>query len=229
MKIPPERIGLFDGKTCFICGKYLLNNTPADLAYVPNATGKSIKALPDKYYLFSCPNCKQVAHKRCWYKYGEQKRKKGIFGGIEWQLQCPSCGRVLSPERETLTKWNKGYEIPGHPDQELIELHIRDILAWKAGSVFGKIGAAIGSFFQAVGLGSLTDAETNAVGAAAAKMGRSINDVAERVFRLNITPEERRTLTALTCQNCGAPLPMPEYWESAAICTHCGTAHLLPT
>ncbi len=227
MKVSPNRIGAFDGKTCFICGRYLLNNTPADLAYLPVHTGRSVKAKPDKYYLFQCPNCKMIGHKRCWYKHGEKKSRKGFFGS-EWQLICPSCGQVLSKKRDDRVDWRKGYQIPGHPDNELIELHTSDVLAWKAGSLFSKIGKAINNFFIAVGLGSLTADETSAVAVAANRIGKTIHDVAEKVFKLEIPEGQRADLTALKCQNCSAPLPLPDPWVEAVVCEHCGTAHLLP-
>ncbi|MHA2163986.1 MAG: hypothetical protein ACXABF_16345 [Candidatus Thorarchaeota archaeon] len=233
MKVPPDRISKFDGKTCFICGKYLLNNSVKDLAYLPVHTGKSVMAKPDKYFLYPCPNCSKVAHKRCWYNHGEKKRKKGFFGKSKWQLQCPSCGHVLSNEREAKIDWKKGYQIPSAPDEELIELHIAEIQQWKAGSFFGKIGLgisrAIDSFFRTLKLSSLNESETNAVSGAAAKVGRTLSDVAQNVFKLSITPDERKELKELRCQNCDAPLPLPEYYEEAVVCEHCGTAHLLPT
>ncbi|MHA2193844.1 MAG: hypothetical protein ACXAAR_10510 [Candidatus Thorarchaeota archaeon] len=34
MRVPVDKMAKFDGKTCFICGKYLLNNTSGDLAYL---------------------------------------------------------------------------------------------------------------------------------------------------------------------------------------------------
>lgn len=229
MKISPAKIGKFDAKTCFICGKYLLNNTPGDLAYLPLHTGQTSKAKPDMYFLFGCPNCGKIAHKKCWFKHGEKKKKKGWFGGSEWQLVCPSCTQPLSPKRDKIRSWKKGYQIPGHPDEELIELHVREVMTWKAGSVFGKISKAIDSFFVAVGLRSLSSKETSSIDRAAAKIGKTIQDVAKDVFRLEIPVEERSKLTELKCQNCGAALPLPEPYEEAVVCAHCGTAHLLPT
>jgi hypothetical protein len=102
-------------------------------------------------------------------------------------------------------------------------------MAWKAGSLFGKIGRAIDNFFKAVGIGSLSDSETNAVAQAAAKIGKTLRDVAQQVFRLDIPAEERSEIKELKCQNCSAPLPLPEPYEEAVVCSHCGTAHLLPT
>ncbi|NHJ15173.1 MAG: hypothetical protein EAX95_15940 [Candidatus Thorarchaeota archaeon] len=229
MRIPVSKISQFDGKTCFICGKYLLNNTADDLAYQHLPNGKSIKAMPDKYYLFSCPNCGKVAHKRCWYDIGEQKQKKGWFGKKEWKLICPGCKQQLSSTRSERSDWKKGYQIPSHPDDELLELHVPDVMAWKAGSIFGKIGKAIDNFFQAVGLGSLSESETSAISVAAAKIGKTLRDIAQKVFRLEIPPERRKEIKELRCQNCGAPLPMPEPYVEAVICAHCNTAHLLPT
>lgn len=233
MKLTPDKMDRFKDKTCFICGRELLDYSPADLAYVPNAAGKSIKAKPPKFFLFPCPDCNQVAHKRCWYKHGEKKHKKGFFSKPEYRLECPSCARELSQKREGLKDWNRGYEIPGHPDSELIEVQVSDVISWKRGRSVGSflkmVGDALNAFFHAVGLGSLTDTETSAVAKAAAKIGKGINDVAEKVFRLDITPEERKQLTELKCQNCDAPLPLPEFYEEAVVCVHCGTAHLLPT
>lgn len=222
----------FKDKTCFICGRLLLDYTPADFAYVPNVAGKSIKAKPEKYHLYPCPECNEVAHKRCWHKHGETQYKKGFFSKSEFQLKCPSCGRELSQKRENVTKWERGYEIPGHPDKELFEIYLTDLRDWKRGRAVGSflrmVGSAIDSFFKAVGLGSLTNTETSAIAKAAAKIGKGINDVAEKVFRLDITPEERKELRDLKCQNCGAPLPIPEFYEEAVVCQHCNTAHLLP-
>jgi len=110
-----------------------------------------------------------VGHKRCWYDVGEKKHKHGWFGKKEWRLICPSCGQQLSSTRTERIDWRKGYQLPGHPDDELLELHTADVLTWKAGSIFGKIGKAIDNFFRAVGLGSLNESETNAITAAAAK------------------------------------------------------------
>ncbi|TFG14183.1 hypothetical protein EU537_04485 [Candidatus Thorarchaeota archaeon] len=228
MRVQPERIGAFDGKLCFICGSYLLNNKPSDLAYAPVHTGRQVKAQPERYYLFQCPNCNKIAHKRCWYDVGEKKHKDGWFGPTRWQLECPSCGETLSPMRDERTKWKDGYQIPGHSDDKLIELRVTDVFAWKAGSVFGKIGKALDSFFRAVGLGSLTENETSAVARAANRIGKTTKDIASKVFRLEIPAEKRSEIKSLSCQNCGAPLPLPEAWEEAVVCEHCGTAHLLP-
>lgn len=230
MKLTPDRMDNFKDKTCFICGRDLLEYSQGDLAYVPNTTGRSVKHEPERYFLFPCPECGQVAHKRCWYERGEKKTRKGLFSK-EYQLQCPSCGHQLSPKRDRLTSWSKGYEIPGHPDSELIEVHIVDIRSWmrgrKVGSFINMIGKAIETFFKAVGLGSLTDAETSSVARAAQKIGKGINDVAEKVFKLDISPEERGKLTELKCQNCGAPLPVPAFYDDAVVCPNCNTAHLL--
>jgi ribosomal protein S27E len=229
LKVPIEKIRKYDGETCFICGKYLLNNTHKDLAYLEVHTGSTVRAIPDKYYLFTCPSCGKIGHKRCWYDYAEKRVNKSWFGlKYDWQLVCPSCGVQLSPARKTIPKWEEGYQIPGHPDEELIELHIQDVLKWKAGSVFGKIGAAIGDFFKAVGLGSLTDTETSAIARAAQKVGRTIKDVAEKVFKLDVEPVRRSEIKELKCQNCGASLPLLDPYEEAVVCEHCGTAHLLP-
>lgn len=142
-------------------------------------------------------------------------------------MVCPSCGHILSSTRSERTDWKRGYEIPGHPDTELLELQIPEVISWKAGSVFGKIGRAIDTFFQAVGFGSLSDPERSSIGRAAQKIGKTINDVAERVFKLNIPSETRSEIKDLKCQNCGAPLPLPGEFENAVVCAHCGTAHLL--
>jgi len=233
VRLTPDKMDRFKDKTCFICGRQLLDYTPADLAYVPNVTGKSIKAKPDKFHLFPCPECNEVAHKRCWYKHGEIPKKKGFFSKSDFQLTCPSCSRPLSVKRDKVVDWRKGYEIPEHPDDEILEIQIPDLIRWKRGRSVGSflkmVGDALTSFFQAVGLGSLTDTETSAIARAAEKIGKGINDVAEKVFKLDISPEERKNLTELKCQNCDAPLPLPEYWEEAVVCSHCGTAHLLPT
>lgn len=226
LKLTTEKMNKLDGRTCFICGKYLLNNNSNDLAYLKMHTGQKVRAKPDMYHLFSCPNCQSLAHKRCWYNVGERKMRKGFFGK-EWQLFCPSCGLALSQKRPQRTDWNRGYEIPDNPDSELLELHVSDVMAWKAGSVFGKIGRAIGNFFQAVGLGSLSNPERSSITKAAQKIGKTIQDVAERVFKLNIPPEKRSELRDLKCQNCAAPLPLPGEFDDAVVCAHCGTAHLL--
>lgn len=140
---------------------------------------------------------------------------------------CPDCGHILSSTRSERQDWKRGYEIPGHPDSELLELQVPEVLSYKAGSVFGKIGRAIDNFFQAVGLGSLSDPERNSVASAAQRIGKTIQDVAERVFKLNIPAGQRSEIRDLKCQNCGAPLPLPGEFEDAVVCAHCGTAHLL--
>jgi hypothetical protein len=215
-----------DGKTCFICGKFLLNSTEDDMAYLPVHTGKSMRARPDRYYLFTCPNCQSTGHKRCWYNVGERKSRKGWFGK-EWQMICPNCGHVLSEKREDRVDWRKGYQIPGHPDDDLLELHKQDVVAWKAGSLFRSIGRAVDGFFKSVGLGSLNAPEQSAVSRAAARIGKSLQDVAQKVFKLDMSKEEREKITELKCQNCGAPLPLPDQFAEAVVCAHCGTAHLL--
>ncbi len=228
MKMSLKRIGELDGKTCFICGKYLLNYASKDMAYQQIFSGGSQKARPERYHLFGCPNCGKVAHKRCWYDVGERKVKKGWFKK-EWRLACPSCQHEIAPSRPERGAWRRGYQIPGHPDDELIELHTGDVFSWKAGSMIGKVGKAIGDFFTAIGLSSLTQDETSAVNRAAKRIGKTLKEVAERVFKLNLTPEERSEIVSLKCQNCGAPLPLPEPDVEAVVCEHCGTAHLLPT
>ncbi|MHA2360019.1 MAG: hypothetical protein ACXAB5_07080, partial [Candidatus Thorarchaeota archaeon] len=115
MRITPDKMNKLDGKTCFICGKYLLNYSWNDLTHLKVHTGRPMKAKPDKYHLFSCPNCQNLAHKRCWYNVGERKTRKGFFGK-EWQMLCPSCGHILSQKRPQRIDWKRGYEIPGHPD-----------------------------------------------------------------------------------------------------------------
>ena len=229
MRLAVDKMDSLDAKTCFICGNYLLNNTPSDLAYVPVHTGRAVRAKPDKYFLFTCPNCSKTGHKRCWYNVGENKIKKGWFKKPEWQLSCPSCGFVISPKRIDRVDWKQGYQIWDHPDEELIELHTGDVLTWKAGSVFSKIGKAINDFFRAVGIGSLSESETNAIAAAAGKVGKTIQEIAENVFKLEIPAERRSEITELKCQNCAAPLPLPGLAEEAIVCRHCGTGHLLPT
>lgn len=216
-----------NGKTCFICGRYLLNNSLDDLAYLEVHTRAPAKAKPDKYFLFTCPSCGKTAHKRCWYDTGEKKSKKGIFAKTEWQAECPSCHQILSPPRER-TDWKLGYQIPGHTDAELIELQVPDVLSWKASRAVGMIGNAIDNLFKSIGLGSLTGAQRNAIAHAASKIGKTFGFVTSAVT-LDATPEQRREMKALKCHNCGAPLPLPELAESAVVCVHCGTAHLLPT
>ncbi|MFX1484682.1 MAG: hypothetical protein ACFFCP_16015, partial [Promethearchaeota archaeon] len=193
LRITPDKMNKLDGKTCFICGNYLLNYSGNDFAYLKVHTGRTTKARPDQYFIFACPNCQSYAHKRCWYNVGERKTRKGFFGK-EWQMVCPSCGHIISPKRSDRTDWKRGYEIPGHPDSELLQLHISDVIAWKAGSLFGKIGRAIDGFFQAVGLGSLSDPERNSVASAAQRIGKSIQDVADRVFKLSVPIEKRSEL-----------------------------------
>jgi DNA-directed RNA polymerase subunit RPC12/RpoP/predicted RNA-binding Zn-ribbon protein involved in translation (DUF1610 family) len=226
LRITPDKMSRLDGKTCFICGKYLLNATSDDMAYIPVHTGESIRARPERYHLFACPNCGSTGHKRCWYNIGERKFRKGWFGK-EWQLACPSCGHVLSERRGDRVDWKKGYQIPGHPDEDLLELHKADVIAWKAGSVFRSIGRAVDGFFKSVGLGSLNDPEQSAVARAAARIGKTIQDVAQQVFKLDLSEKERAELKELKCQNCGAPLPLPGEFDDAVVCAHCGTAHLL--
>lgn len=227
MKITPDKMNKLDGRTCFICGKYLLNNSEKDLAYLKIHSGSTMRAKPKMYHLFPCPHCNKIAHKRCWYDVGERKIKKGWFGKSEYILSCPSCGTDLSSKRPKRVDWKRGYELPGHPDSEILELHVPDVMTWKAGSVFGKIGRAIDNFFQAVGLGSLSDPERNSIGRAAQGVGKTIQDVAERVFKIKLTPQQRSELKELRCQNCDAPLPLPGEFDDAVVCAHCGTAHLL--
>jgi ribosomal protein S27E len=227
MRITPDKMNKLDGKVCFICGRYLLNWSTKDLTYLRVYTGKREKARPDKYYLFACPNCNKIAHKRCWYDVGEKKIRKGFFRKPDWNLVCPSCGTSLAPVANARVDWESGYELPGHPDSEIYELICSDVLAWKAGLVFGKIGQAIDGVFQAVGLGSISNPERSAIAQAAQKVGKTIQDVAERVFRIKLAPEERSQLKELRCQNCGAPLPLPGDFDDAVVCSHCGTAHLL--
>jgi len=227
VKLTPDKLSKLDGRTCFICGRYLLNYKESDMAYSEVHTGDSIKTKPPKYFLYECPECKKIAHLRCWYDVGENKIKKGWFKGSEFQLICPSCKTVLSPKRPKKTDWKHGYRIPSHPEEDLLELQVQDVISYKAGSVFGKIGKAIDSFFQAVGLGSVSDPERSSIARAAQRVGKTIQDVAERVFRIKITPEQRSELKELRCQNCGAPLPTPGEFDDAIVCAHCGTAHLL--
>ncbi|RDE17189.1 MAG: hypothetical protein C4K48_00225 [Candidatus Thorarchaeota archaeon] len=227
MRITPEKMNKLDGKVCFICGRYLLNWTDNDLAYLKVHTGTKAKASPDMYHLFACPSCGKIAHKRCWYDIGEKKIKRGWFKKPDWRLTCPSCGTALAPETSERVDWESGYELPSHPDSEVYELHTPDVIAWKAGSAIGKIGRAIGGVFQAVGLGSVTDPERSEIARAAQRVGKTIQDVAERVFRLKPTPAERSQMKELKCQNCGAPLPLPGSLDDAVVCPHCGTAHLL--
>jgi len=227
LRIMPDKMNKLDGRTCFICGKYLLNNTEKDLAYLKVHSGSPMKAKPKMYHLFPCPHCDKIAHKRCWYDVGERKVKKGWFGKSEYILSCPSCGTDLSSKRPKRGDWKRGYEIPGHPDSEILELHVPDVMTWKAGSVFGKIGRAIDNFFQAVGFGSLSDPERNSISRAAQNVGKTIQDVAERVFKIKLSPKQRSELKELRCQNCDAPLPLPGEFDDAIVCAHCGTAHLL--
>jgi ribosomal protein S27E len=227
MRITPDKMDRLDGKVCFICGNYLLNWSNKDLAYLKVHTGNKTRAKPEKYYLFACPNCNQIAHKRCWYNVGVKKTKRGFFKKAEWNLACPNCGTNIASTVNTHTAWERGYELPGHPDSEIYEMLCTDVLAWKAGSVFGKISKAIDGIFQAVGLGSLTNPERSAIAQAAQRIGKTIQDVAEKVFKIKLTPQERSQLKELKCQNCGAPLPLPGEFEDAVVCSHCGTAHLL--
>jgi predicted RNA-binding Zn-ribbon protein involved in translation (DUF1610 family) len=217
-----------DGKTCFICGRYLLNNSLKDLAYMEVHTGSSAKAKPDKYFLFTCPSCGKTAHKRCWYDVGERRSKDGLFGKTLWRFECPSCHQVLSPTRTGRPDWKLGYQIPGHGDAELIELLTSDVLSWKASRAVGVIGKAIDGLFSSIGLGALTSAQRNAVSQAANRIGKSFGFVTSAVA-FDATPQQRRELRELRCHNCGAPLPLPGLAESAVVCPHCGTAHLLPT
>ncbi|MBD3406963.1 MAG: hypothetical protein GF411_12670 [Candidatus Lokiarchaeota archaeon] len=228
MKLSINKIGKLDGKTCFICGKYLLNNTSGDLAYIRLGNGQSMKAKPDKYYLFRCPKCSRIGHKRCWFDHGEKKIKRGWFKSPDWQLVCPGCGSVLSDKRPEKIDWKEGYQIPGYPDQELYELVVSDVFSWKAGSMFSKVRTAIGNFFTAVGLGSLTSEENKAIRDAADRIGKKFQHISEKVFRLEIPEGKTTDITSLTCQNCGAPLPVPDPLVEAVVCEHCNTAHLLP-
>lgn len=227
LRIMPDKMNKLDGRVCFICGKYLLNYTEKDLSYLQIHSGSKTKARPDQYHLFACTSCNNIAHMRCWYDVGERKVKKGWFGKGEYILTCPSCGTALSSKRPDRIEWDRGYRIPGSPEADILELQIKDVVAWKAGSVFGKIGRAIDGFFKAVGLGSLTNPERNAIARAAANVGKSIQDVAEKVFKIKLTPTQRAELKELRCQNCDAPLPLPKEFEDAVVCAHCGTAHLL--
>ncbi|MEM4735847.1 MAG: hypothetical protein QXS20_09055 [Candidatus Thorarchaeota archaeon] len=219
-----------DGQTCFICGKYLLNYTPGDLAYEQIVLGGPRKAKPERYHLFQCPGCGRIGHKRCWYEHADKPVGAGLFRGPKgFEMKCPICGHLIAPLRKDKTDWRKGYEIPGHPDSELLELYIADVSQYKASSFIGKIGAAIGGFVKAVSVGfsSLTPAERSSIQAAADRSGQSMSDVQDRVFRLNISPQERTQLRELKCQHCGARLPTPGQFDDAIICEHCNTAHLL--
>ena len=228
MRVTPDKMGKLDGQKCFICGRYLLNNTNEDLAYTQVHTGAKVKAKPDTYYLFSCPNCQKTGHKRCWYDVAEKTIKEGWFGKKQWRLECPGCHQILSEARPEKVDWEHGYQIPGHPDEELIGLQIPDVLAWKAGSVVGKIGHAVDGFFKSVSVGSLSASETSAIAQAAARIGKTLRDVANMVFRLDTPAAKRSEIKDLKCQHCGAPLPIPKQFEQAVVCAHCGTAHLLP-
>ncbi|MGY5859220.1 MAG: hypothetical protein RTU63_07615 [Candidatus Thorarchaeota archaeon] len=227
MRITPDKMNKLDGRVCFICGKYLLNYSERDMAYLKIHSGSTQKAKPDQYHLFSCTNCNKIAHMKCWYNVGERKVKKGWFGKTEYILTCPNCGIDLSSKRPDRVDWKRGYRVPGATDSEILELHVKDVVTWKAGSVFGKIGRAIDDFFKAVGLGSLSDPERSAIARAAANVGKSIQDVAEKVFKIKLTPQQRAELKELRCQNCDAPLPLPGEFDDAVVCAHCGTAHLL--
>ena len=226
MRLTSEKLNKLDGRTCFICGKYLLNYTAKDMAYMKVYSGKGSKIRPDMYHLFTCPNCENIAHKRCWYDVADRKSRKGFFGK-EWQMFCPKCGHTISPKRSERIEWKRGFDIPGHPDSELLELHVPDVITWKAGSVFGKIGKALNNFFRAVGLGTLSDPERSSIASAAQKIGKTIQDVAEQVFKLDLPKEKLSELRELKCQNCAAPLPLPGEFDEAVVCVHCGTAHLL--
>ncbi|TFG32478.1 hypothetical protein EU527_10000 [Candidatus Thorarchaeota archaeon] len=158
---------------------------------------------------------------------GEKKVKKGWFSKSEYQLTCPSCSTILSQKRPQRVDWKRGYQIPGRPEVDLLELQVQDVIAYKAGSFFGKIGKAIDGLFQSVGLRSLSNPERSAVARAAHRVGKTIQDVAEQVFRMKLTQEQRSDLKELRCQNCDAPLPLPGEFADAVVCAHCGTAHLL--
>jgi len=228
LKVTPDRMGDLDGKTCFICGRYLLNNSLKDLAHAEIHTDLPLKAKPDKYFLFTCPSCSKTAHKRCWYEVAEKKIKNGLLVKTQWRLECPSCHQVLSPPRPERIDWKRGYQIPGHGDAELIELHVPEVFGWKTSQVVGKIGKAIDGLFRTIGLGALTPAQHGSIAQAVNKIGKTFGFVTSAVV-LDATPQQRRDLRDLRCQHCGAPLPLPGLAESAVVCAHCGTAHLLPS
>lgn len=227
MRISVEKMKNLEGKNCAICGKQLLAYNSDNLAYLPLPTGKSVKAKPERYHLFQCPNCEKIAHKRCWYRHGDEKMKTGMFSSA-YQLKCPNCEQVLSGKRDKRRTWMKGYQIPGHPDEDLIEVFLSDIKSFKGGSFLDKIGSTIGNVFKAIGIAALNDRETSAIATAAERVGMTISQIGQQIFKVNVTPAQRRGMEELKCQNCGAPLPVPDQFVEAVVCVHCGTAHLLP-
>ncbi|NWF95992.1 MAG: hypothetical protein HXY34_07590 [Candidatus Thorarchaeota archaeon] len=235
MRVTTDKMRHLDGQQCFICGRYLLNNTMDDLAYVEIVVGGPRRAKPDRYHLFQCPNCGKIGHKRCWYNHAEKKVGGGIFSAPKgWEMKCPSCGHLIVPLRKEKKDWARAYQIPGHPDEELLEIWVQDVHSYKSGSIIGKIGsviggvgAAIGGVLRAVGLASLTPSEKTAVSDAAQRAGKTWSEIAQQVFRLNIPPEQRSQIRDLRCQHCNAPLNPPGQFDTAIVCEHCGTAHLL--
>ena len=227
MRISVEKMKHLEGKNCAICGKPLLKYNSDFLAYLPLPTGKSVKAKPERYHLFQCPNCEKIAHKRCWYRHGDKKVKTGMFSSA-YQLKCPNCEQVLSGKRDKRRSWMKGYQIPDYPDEKLIEIFLSDIKSFQGGSFLDKIGSTIGGVFKAIGAAALNERETSAISRAAEAVGMTISQIGKQIFKVDVTPAQRQGMEELKCQNCGAPLPMPDQFAEAAVCAHCGTAHLLP-
>ena len=227
MRFSVEKMKNLDGKNCAICGKALLKYNSDFLAYLPLPTGKSVKAKPERYHLFQCPNCEKIAHKKCWYRHGDVKVKTGIFSSA-YQLKCPNCEQILSGKRDKRRTWMKGYQIPGYPDEDLIEIFLSDIKSFQGGSFLDKIGSTIGGIFKAIGIAALNDRETSAIATAAERVGMTISQIGKQIFKVDATPAQRQGMEELKCQNCGAPLPVPDQFVEAVVCAHCGTAHLLP-
>ncbi len=228
MKVPLEMLAQYDQQTCFICGRYLLNWGYKDISWQRLPTGKSHKKRPERYALFACPNCGRLAHKRCWYDHADRPEKRGLFRKGPWKMVCPSCGVQIGPERDERTPWDKGYEIPGHPDDTIPELYTSDVRSYRAGAWVRRVKESVLGFFRAVGLNTLNEEEMDAVSRAAARIGKTMSDIAGRVIRLDENGKKRDELLELRCVNCGAPLPLPEKGETATVCEHCGTAYLLP-
>ncbi len=228
MRIGVDKLNRLEGQHCFICGKPLLSHRIDDLAYIPVIKGGSVKAKPERYYLFQCPSCNKIGHKRCWYDVADRPVGGGIiFGPKGREMKCPACGYLIAPLRKEWVEWIRGYQIPGHPDEELFEIWVGDVNSYKAGAFISKIGAAIGGLFRAVKLGSLTASEKSAVSEAAQRVGKSFSDLSQQVFRLDVSQQDRQALRDLRCMHCSAPLPSPGQFDDAIVCQHCGTAHLL--
>ncbi|MHA1484351.1 MAG: hypothetical protein ACTSPR_03415, partial [Candidatus Thorarchaeota archaeon] len=70
--------------------------------------------------------------------------------------------------------------------------------------------------------------ETSAIATAAERVGMTISQIGKQIFKVEATPAQRQGMEELKCQNCGAPLPVPDQFVEAVVCSHCGTAHSLP-